>query len=100
MDFQHPPISSEQLAAHWMPFTANREFKQSPRIIESAEGHYYTEHQGRQIFDGLSGLWTCWGIVIPRSHKPLVNKRVPLITRRRFSLVTLNHLSWQNVSHR
>ncbi len=59
MDFQHPPISSEQLAAHWMPFTANREFKQSPRIIESAEGHYYTDHQGRQIFDGLSGLWTC-----------------------------------------
>jgi len=45
--------------AHWMPFTANREFKANPRIIESAQGAYFIDDRGRKIFDGLSGLWTC-----------------------------------------
>jgi len=52
-------LTDEQLAAYWMPFTANRQFKRDPRIIVAAEGHYYTDADGRQIFDGLSGLWTC-----------------------------------------
>ena len=52
-------LSSEQLDAHWMPFTGNREFKKNPRIITAAEGNYYTSSDGRKIFDGLSGLWTC-----------------------------------------
>ena len=52
-------LSQEQLDAHWMPFTGNRQFKQDPRIIVSAEGNYYTDADGRKIFDGLSGLWTC-----------------------------------------
>lgn len=52
-------LSPEQLQAHWMPFTGNREFKQNPRMIESAQGLYYTDVEGRQILDGLSGLWTC-----------------------------------------
>ncbi|MDO6564969.1 aspartate aminotransferase family protein [Amphritea sp. 1_MG-2023] len=52
-------LSQEQLDAHWMPFTANRSFKQDPRLIVAAEGNYYTAADGRKIFDGLSGLWTC-----------------------------------------
>ena len=52
-------LSQEQLDAHWMPFTGNRQFKQDPRIIVAAEGNYYTDYNGRKIFDGLSGLWTC-----------------------------------------
>ena len=52
-------ISQAQLDAHWMPFTGNRDFKKDPRIIVSAKGNYYTDSDGRQIFDGLSGLWTC-----------------------------------------
>lgn len=52
-------LSQEQLDAHWMPFTGNRQFKQDPRIIVSAQGNYYTDALGRKIFDGLSGLWTC-----------------------------------------
>ena len=52
-------LSQEQLQAHWMPFTGNREFKQNPRMIESAKGVYFTDVEGRQILDGLSGLWTC-----------------------------------------
>jgi beta-alanine--pyruvate transaminase len=52
-------LTQAQLDAHWMPFTANREFKKDPRIIVSASGNYYTDADGRKIFDGLSGLWTC-----------------------------------------
>ncbi|MCV6587469.1 MAG: aspartate aminotransferase family protein [Marinobacterium sp.] len=52
-------LTQQQLDAHWMPFTGNRQFKQDPRLIVAAEGNYYTDADGRQIFDGLSGLWTC-----------------------------------------
>ena len=41
----------------WMPFTHNRLFKQLPRIVVQAEGMYYTSADGRQVLDGLSGLW-------------------------------------------
>ncbi len=43
----------------WMPFTANRQFKASPRLLESAEGMYYTASDGRQVLDGTAGLWCC-----------------------------------------
>tara|TARA_R110001592_G_scaffold107065_8_gene299985 strand:+ start:920 stop:2257 length:1338 start_codon:yes stop_codon:yes gene_type:complete len=43
----------------WMPFTANRQFKDRPRLLESAEGMFYTDVEGRQIIDGTSGLWCC-----------------------------------------
>ena len=52
-------LTQDELQAHWMPFTANRQFKKDPRMILAAQGKYYTDAQGRQIFDGLSGLWTC-----------------------------------------
>lgn len=52
-------FSEEHLAAHWMPFTANRQFKKNPRMLVSAKGRYYKNSDGKQIYDGLSGLWTC-----------------------------------------
>lgn len=52
-------LSQAQLDSYWMPFTGNRQFKQDPRIVVSAEGKYYTDSNGNKIFDGLSGLWTC-----------------------------------------
>ena len=51
-------VSMDQFDAHWMPFSGNREFKKNPRMIVAAEGRYLTAADGRQIFDGLSGLWT------------------------------------------
>lgn len=47
------------LAAHWMPFTGNRQFKADPRMVVAASGCYLQDSEGRQIFDGLSGLWCC-----------------------------------------
>ncbi|GBH23336.1 aspartate aminotransferase family protein [Burkholderia vietnamiensis] len=49
------------LDAHWLPFTANRQFQSDPRMIVSAKDAYYTDAEGRKIFDGLSGLW-CTGL--------------------------------------
>jgi beta-alanine--pyruvate transaminase len=49
------------LEAHWMPYTGNRNFKANPRMMVSAKGCYYTDQHGKQIFDGLSGLW-CSGL--------------------------------------
>src|SRR5687767_7689079 len=43
--------------AFWMPFTANRQFKKSPRLLARAEGMHYWTPEGRQVLDGTSGLW-------------------------------------------
>ncbi len=56
-----PRMDAAWLDAHWMPFTGNRNFKAKPRMVVSAEGAYYTDSEGRKIFDGLSGLW-CSGL--------------------------------------
>ncbi|NVJ97605.1 MAG: aminotransferase class III-fold pyridoxal phosphate-dependent enzyme [Alphaproteobacteria bacterium] len=50
---------NDDLAAYWMPFTPNKDFKANPRILESADGLYYTTSDGRQVIDGSSGLWCC-----------------------------------------
>ncbi|MEJ0061578.1 MAG: aminotransferase class III-fold pyridoxal phosphate-dependent enzyme [Terricaulis sp.] len=46
------------LGAYWMPFTANRAFKQAPRLIARAQDHNYWTDDGREVLDGFSGLWT------------------------------------------
>ncbi len=48
---------TNDLSAFWMPFTANRQFKQAPRLLVSADGMYYRSHDGREILDGTAGLW-------------------------------------------
>ena len=45
------------LSTHWMPFTANRQFKAAPRLLVSAKGMYYRSEDGREVLDGTSGLW-------------------------------------------
>ena len=48
-----------KLDAHWMPFSANRNFHRDPRLIVAAKGSWLTDADGRQVYDSLSGLWTC-----------------------------------------
>ncbi|XAH23869.1 aspartate aminotransferase family protein [Xylophilus sp. GW821-FHT01B05] len=60
---QTPAVRTDAawLDAHWMPYTGNRNFKADPRLIVAGQGAYYTDADGRKIFDGLSGLW-CSGL--------------------------------------
>jgi beta-alanine--pyruvate transaminase len=50
-------LENDPLAALWMPFTANRAFKASPRLLSSAKDMHYTSSDGRQVLDGTAGLW-------------------------------------------
>lgn len=52
-------IASLNLKSHWMPFSANRNFHRDPRFIVAAKGRWLQDANGRQIYDSLSGLWTC-----------------------------------------
>ena len=51
-------VAAKKLDSYWMPFTANRDFKNKPRVINGASGHYYTTEDGNKLYDTLSGLWT------------------------------------------
>ena len=54
------PLHNElDLAAYWMPFTANRAFKDAPRLIQSASGMTCRTDDGRDLLDSISGLWCC-----------------------------------------
>jgi len=46
-----------KLDAYWMPFTANRQFKQAPRLLTQADGMFFRDDKGREVLDGIAGLW-------------------------------------------
>ncbi len=50
-------LTTNDLDAFWMPFTANRQFKRAPRLFVGAEGMHYRTADGRRVLDGTSGLW-------------------------------------------
>ena len=52
-----PTDRRNDLAAFWMPFTANRQFKKAPRIFVGADRMHYITDDGRRVLDGTSGLW-------------------------------------------
>jgi beta-alanine--pyruvate transaminase len=56
-DFAARAFSREELEAFWMPFTANRQFKDRPRMLSHARGMHYWTADGRQVLDGVAGLW-------------------------------------------
>jgi len=45
------------LNEHWMPFTANKDFKANPRLITEAKGMYLKNHHGKTMIDASSGLF-------------------------------------------
>ncbi|KAG4080891.1 hypothetical protein HA402_010062 [Bradysia odoriphaga] len=49
---KHPDLSHL-----WMPFTANKQFKNNPRLLASAKAMHYIANDGRRILDGTAGLW-------------------------------------------
>jgi beta-alanine--pyruvate transaminase len=50
-------MSTPSLESLWMPFTPNRQFKAKPRLLAKASGMHYWNSDGRQILDGVAGLW-------------------------------------------
>ena len=43
----------------WKAFTANRDFNKDPKIFVKSDGMYYTKEDGKEVLDGLAGLWCC-----------------------------------------
>ncbi len=52
-------VLTNTLEHHWLPFTANRQFKEEPRLMSKAEGMYYWNHRGERVIDACSGLFCC-----------------------------------------
>ncbi|PPR47707.1 MAG: Beta-alanine--pyruvate aminotransferase [Alphaproteobacteria bacterium MarineAlpha5_Bin9] len=57
MDLENYKQIPNSLEEHWMPFTANRDYKENPRLMVKAEGVYYTDHHGTKLIDASSGLF-------------------------------------------
>ncbi len=53
-DFTSLPDSMDEF---WMPFTPQRYFKKNPRLVSRADGMFYYDKDGKEILDGLAGLW-------------------------------------------
>jgi beta-alanine--pyruvate transaminase len=51
--------NASALDALWLPFTPNRQFKSEPRLLVRASGMSYYDDKGRELLDGLAGLWCC-----------------------------------------
>ena len=51
---QNPPSLGNHL---WLPFTPNRDFRQSPRVLVGADGMHFTTQEGQRVLDGISSLW-------------------------------------------
>ena len=70
-----PVGNGDSLENWWMPFTANRGFKENPRLIVGAQGNYYATEDGREVFDSLSGLWCCGaGHNIPKIKQAIADQ--------------------------
>jgi len=50
-------VAPNDLAAYWMPFTANRAFKRAPRMVVGAQDMHYITSDGRRIIDAVAGMW-------------------------------------------
>ena len=68
-DFTPESLEGINLDPLWLPFTANRQFKQQPRLMISAKDMYYKSIDGREILDGIAGLWAVNG---GHCRKPIV----------------------------
>src|ERR1700732_3610305 len=50
-------VIPNDLESYALPFTPNRAFKASPRLIARAKDMYYYTPDGRAVLDGTAGLW-------------------------------------------
>src|ERR671932_439958 len=71
--------TTNNMEAFWMPFTANRQFKQAPRMLVAARDMHYTTDDGRQILDGTAGLWCCNAGHGRREIKEAIQKQAAIL---------------------
>lgn len=74
--------AASPLDAYWMPFTPNKAFKASPRLVANASGQFYTMSDGRQVRDGFSGLWCS---ILGHGHPKVVEAIVAQCRRLDYS---------------
>ena len=82
MDMQAQAPARSDLDHHWMPFTANRDFRQEPKIVTRGAGTMYYGERDQPIHDACSGLFTC-----PAGHG-----RVEIADAVRDQLMTLDYV--------
>ncbi len=75
--------------AFWMPFTAQRQFRDKPRMLVSAEGMHYRTEDGRTVLDAVAGLWC-----VNAGHG-----RVPIADAVRRAIGTLDFAPNFNMGH-
>ncbi|QRM34266.1 aspartate aminotransferase family protein [Microvirga sp. VF16] len=51
------PLANDVGDAHWLPFTAMRQFRSNPMMFVGAEGMHYIAADGRRVLDAMAGLW-------------------------------------------
>ncbi len=56
-DIRPAAVVPNDLSAFWMPFTANRAFKKSPRMLSGAKDMHYFSADGRKLIDAAAGMW-------------------------------------------
>ncbi|MCU0615888.1 MAG: aspartate aminotransferase family protein [Gemmatimonadaceae bacterium] len=81
--------TTPSLDALWMPFSANRSFKQAPRLLVAADGMYYRDVDGRTILDATSGLWC-----VNAGHN-----RPPIVAAIQRAAATLDYAPGFNMGH-
>src|SRR2546423_14274890 len=52
-----PRENSSGLEHYWMPFTANRSFKERPRLVVGAKDMYFRTAEGKQVLDAFATMW-------------------------------------------
>src|SRR5512134_4079992 len=89
MKLENPHTGALTLEHFWMPYTANRQFKQAPRLLARAKDmHYYTP-DGREVLDGTAGLWC-----VNAGHC-----REPIVAAIQKAAATLDYAPGFNMGH-
>ncbi len=83
------PRMELDLKPYWMPFTPNRHFKSAPRMVVSAKDMHYTSDDGRQILDGVSGMWC-----VSAGHR-----RQPIVDAVKAQLDELDYVAAFQIGH-
>ena len=73
----------------WLPFTPNRQFKAAPRLMTTAKDMHYHTTDGRNVLDGVAGLWC-----VNAGHC-----RKPIVSAIQKQAQTMDYATAFNMSH-